>query len=190
MLDEDISSEAACQLVEEHLPLARSIASRLGRRYYWVPKDDLYSYSLWGLTLAARAYRPERGLGFGRFAATKAAFLAIDAMRAENVIQHPARGKRRLPVCISQLPRDEEARIAEPVAEAPCDDPAALLAKKELLGRALRGLNERDRQLLLMRYSDELTFKEIGEVLHLTESGVCVRHKALIKRLRSQVDRA
>ena len=141
-------------------------------------------------TLAARAYRPERGLGFGRYAATKAAFLAIDAMRAENVIQHPGRGKRRQPVCISQLTREEEAQVAEPAEDGPSDGPDGLLAKKELLARALRGLNERDRQLLLMRYSDEMTFKEIGEVLHLTESGVCVRHKALIKRLRSQVDRS
>lgn len=189
MLDEGISSEAACQMVEQHLPVARSIAARLGRRYYWVPKDDLYSYCLWGLTLAARAYRPERGLSFGRFAASKAAFLAIDAMRAENVIRHPGRSKHRLPICVSQLSGEEEAQLAAPAAE-PSDGPGELLAKKELLAGALGGLDQRDRQLLLLRYSDGLTFKEIGKILHLSESGVCVRHKTLLARLRLQVDRA
>lgn len=189
MVNESVLTESARRLVEEHLPMARTITKRLGRRFYWVPKDDLYSYSLSGLTLAARAYQPERGLSFERFAATKATFLAVDAMRMENVIWRRGGGKRRRPVCVSQLSCEQQDQAADPVEER-SDTPAELLAKKDLLAGALGGLKERDRQLLLLRYSDGLTLKEIGQIQHLSESAICLRHKALIAHLRSQVDRA
>jgi len=49
-----------------------------------------------------------------------------------------------------------------------------------LLGR----LCQKGRQLLLMYYSEHMTFKQIAEVFDISESAVCLRHKALIGRLR------
>jgi RNA polymerase sigma factor (sigma-70 family) len=49
-----------------------------------------------------------------------------------------------------------------------------------MLGR----LDARDRQALLMYYSDGLTFKEIARVFHRSESAIAIRHKNLISKLR------
>ena len=72
MVGEEGRDDSVERLVKGHLAMARSIASRLKRRYVWVDSDDLYSYSLWGLTQAASAYAPDRGVPFANFAASKA----------------------------------------------------------------------------------------------------------------------
>ena len=35
-----------------------------------------------------------------------------------------------------------------------------------------------------MYYADGLTFREIGEVMEISEASVCLRHKAILGRLR------
>ena len=35
-----------------------------------------------------------------------------------------------------------------------------------------------------MYYSKHMTFREIAQVFEISESSVCLRHKALIRRLR------
>lgn len=55
----------------------------------------------------------------------------------------------------------------------------------EALGQAIEGLPEKERLVLTLYYYEEMTMKEIGKTLGITESRVCQLHgKALIK-LRS-----
>jgi RNA polymerase sigma factor FliA len=49
---------------------------------------------------------------------------------------------------------------------------------------ALEGLPERDRQVAVLVYVYNLTLREIGEVLGVTESRVCQIHSALKNKLR------
>ncbi|HSW63266.1 MAG TPA: FliA/WhiG family RNA polymerase sigma factor [Dissulfurispiraceae bacterium] len=59
---------------------------------------------------------------------------------------------------------------------------------KTVLGNAIDALPEKERMVLTLYYYEELTMKEIGKVLGVTESRVCQLHgKALIK-LRSAMD--
>ncbi|HUS81482.1 MAG TPA: FliA/WhiG family RNA polymerase sigma factor [Armatimonadota bacterium] len=82
----------------------------------------------------------------------------------------------------------EADRPLEPSASD--DDPARIVdgeALKELIAEAVDQLPERDRIVIGLYYQDELTLREIGEVLDVTESRVCQIHTQAITRLRVAV---
>jgi RNA polymerase sigma factor for flagellar operon FliA len=69
-------------------------------------------------------------------------------------------------------------------------NPFVLLTKNELkntLKRAIEMLPEKEKVVLSLYYYEELTMKEIGLVLRLTESRVCQLHSQAIVRLRGRV---
>lgn len=71
-------------------------------------------------------------------------------------------------------------------------DPEELLEQLEfhaLLVAAIERLTEREQLLLTLYYHEELTMKEVGEVLGVNESRVSQIHSKLIRRLRSRLDR-
>jgi RNA polymerase sigma factor for flagellar operon FliA len=68
--------------------------------------------------------------------------------------------------------------------------PFSLLAKNELkntLKQAIKALPEKEKIALSLYYYEELTMKNIGVVLRLTESRVCQLHSQAIERLRGRV---
>jgi RNA polymerase sigma factor FliA len=67
-----------------------------------------------------------------------------------------------------------------------CDPEAAAIRNdaKARLGAALERLPERDRKLAVLIYVHNLTLREIGEILGVTESRVCQLNGALTKKLR------
>ena len=60
-------------------------------------------------------------------------------------------------------------------------------AMKAALARGLRELPERSQQLIALYYFHDLTLREIGEVLDVTEARVCQLHKEAVKRLRASL---
>ena len=52
------------------------------------------------------------------------------------------------------------------------------------MGQALAALKERDREILLMRHFDALTFQEAALVLGITENAATVRCVRALERLR------
>jgi RNA polymerase sigma factor for flagellar operon FliA len=70
----------------------------------------------------------------------------------------------------------EDAKIEGPVLES---------AKKDFLEFCKKNLSTKERYILMMYYFDDLTLKEIGTILGLSESRVCQLHAKLITRLRN-----
>lgn len=58
---------------------------------------------------------------------------------------------------------------------------------KNILARAIDRLPERERQILALYYQEELTLREIGEILGVTESRICQIHTQAILRLRHRL---
>jgi RNA polymerase sigma factor FliA len=58
---------------------------------------------------------------------------------------------------------------------------------KEALIRAVDGMPDRERTVLMMYYYDGLTLTEIGQVLGVTESRVCQIHTKALRQLRSKL---
>lgn len=60
---------------------------------------------------------------------------------------------------------------------------------KEILSAAIDALPERDRQIMMLYYYEELTIKEIAQVFKLTESRVSQIHSRIVLRLKNKLSR-
>jgi RNA polymerase sigma factor FliA len=70
------------------------------------------------------------------------------------------------------------------------DDALSMATIKEIkvsLARHIEQLPEKEKLVVSMYYSDELTMKEIGQVLNITESRVSQIHSQAVLRLRSKL---
>jgi len=70
------------------------------------------------------------------------------------------------------------------------NNPFSFLATSELkdvLKKAIDGLPEKERLILSLYYYEELTMKEIGKVVNLTESRVCQLHTQAVLRLKGNL---
>ena len=56
--------------------------------------------------------------------------------------------------------------------------------QQQLLAGALSRLPPRERLLISLYYDDELTMKEISQIMHVSESRVCQLHAQAVLRLR------
>lgn len=86
---------------------------------------------------------------------------------------------------------DDRAVLAETIPSGSALDPAKVLEDAEVhqaLVRGLRALSERERVLLSLYYERELTKKEIGSVLGVSEARVGQLHGRTLRRLRGGLD--
>jgi RNA polymerase sigma factor FliA len=66
-------------------------------------------------------------------------------------------------------------------------DPIREMQKKDIKSLIMRGLSKAERLIVLLYYYEELTMKEIGSTLDLSESRVSQMHSAIVKRLRAHL---
>lgn len=57
----------------------------------------------------------------------------------------------------------------------------------EVIEKVLEGQSERERLIIQLYYFEELSLKEISEVLDITESRISQIHKALLKKIRDSI---
>ena len=69
------------------------------------------------------------------------------------------------------------------------DSPGARLEAEEILGLVTEMLTDKEKQLVVMYYEEELTLKEIGDILKVTESRVCQIHGAMIQKIRKKLEK-
>jgi RNA polymerase sigma factor for flagellar operon FliA len=70
------------------------------------------------------------------------------------------------------------------------DNPEEKLAEEELKARLagiIATLSEKEQMVLSLYYFEDLTLKEIGEVLERTESRICQIHSAALVKLRARL---
>jgi len=67
-------------------------------------------------------------------------------------------------------------------------DPVREFQKKDLKDLMTRGLTRAERLILILYYYEEMTMKEIGLTLDLSESRVSQMHSAILKRLKEQLE--
>jgi len=69
------------------------------------------------------------------------------------------------------------------------DDPLRAAQRNDIKELVTRGLSRAERLIVLLYYFEEMTMKEIGHTLDLSESRVSQMHSAILSRLRHQLDR-
>lgn len=85
---------------------------------------------------------------------------------------------------------DESTSLADSVPDRNAVDPAEEATRRDAivsLVREIGRLGERARMVLALYYQDEMTFKEIGQVLGVTESRVCQIHTEAVLALRGRI---
>jgi RNA polymerase sigma-70 factor (ECF subfamily) len=91
---------------------------------------------------------------------------------------------------IFDLADESEAMLAERLVNS-ASSPSARLLAAELRDRvraALEALEPRDREVLVLRYLEQLSTKEIAAVLGISEAAVKTRHRRALERLRRRLD--
>jgi len=68
-------------------------------------------------------------------------------------------------------------------------NPFSFAQQRDLKDLITRGLSRAERLIVILYYFEEMTMKEIGETLDLSESRVSQMHSAILGRLRSQLEK-
>ena len=83
----------------------------------------------------------------------------------------------------------KDVREIDVLEDKKSDDPLRSVQKKDLRELVTRGLSRAERLIILLYYFEEMTMKEIGETLDLSEIRVSQMHSAILGRLRGQLDK-
>lgn len=91
---------------------------------------------------------------------------------------------------VIEVDQEGENDLHEYLSDEKQPNPVTVLEENDLKSELIQGIQklpEREQLILSLYYHDELTFKEIGLVLDLTESRVCQLHTRAILNLKAMV---
>jgi RNA polymerase sigma factor for flagellar operon FliA len=78
----------------------------------------------------------------------------------------------------------KDMREIDMVPDRRSEDPTEQIAKVDLLRTFTKGLNKTERMIIIMYYYEELTMKEIGAALDISESRVSQMHSSIVERMK------
>ncbi|MBD3673507.1 MAG: FliA/WhiG family RNA polymerase sigma factor [Planctomycetaceae bacterium] len=81
----------------------------------------------------------------------------------------------------------KDVREIDILEDAKGEDPTNSIQKLDIMKLVTKGLNRNERLIIILYYYEELTMKEIGTTLGLSESRVSQMHSSIVSRLKEQL---
>jgi len=83
----------------------------------------------------------------------------------------------------------KDVREIDVIQDKRSEDPLRAVQRKDMKDLVTRGLSRAQRLIIMLYYFEEMTMKEIGETLDLSESRVSQMHSAILDRLRGHLEK-
>ncbi|HET6464971.1 MAG TPA: FliA/WhiG family RNA polymerase sigma factor [Nitrospiria bacterium] len=152
----------------------------------WVPRSVREKIGLLRKTLEQLEKR------LGRFPTEEEIARELDMSIEEcGALMLQARGVALVSLDDLGLSGCDPRTLLETLVDARAEDPFLSLLQQEARDKLMGGVHslpEKEQQVVSLYYHDELTLKEIGQILGITESRVCQLHAQAIMRLKTKLN--
>jgi RNA polymerase sigma factor for flagellar operon FliA len=180
--------------IAEYLPLVERMATRMARKLPpSVLREDLVAAGAIGLMDASRRFDGERGAQFEWYARVRIRGAMVDELRTLDWLTRNERSKARAQaatgegealsvVGLEDLPEQQRSP-----ATRDSMGPAGLTEKRmarEALSDAIAQLPEREGSIVSMHYVEGRAFKEIAQILGVSEPRISQLHARAVKLLQ------
>jgi RNA polymerase sigma factor for flagellar operon FliA len=105
-------------------------------------------------------------------------------------LQHDANavGLVSLDTKYSESEGEKDIREIDVIKDQKSEDPLTEAQKRDLKNLLTKGLTRAERLIIVLYYYEEMTMKEIGATLDLSESRVSQMHSSIVARLKAQMN--
>lgn len=171
-----------CENIDLAYRMAKSLHKKL-RLPHYEDIEELTSDALLGLTYATKKYNPQLS-SFRKYAAIKIRGAIIDGLRERDHLTRKERKALNPPKLHSMTIEDVRLRTCQLPAREEIQLPQKTVSKL-IIRKTTRGIDKRLKTIIEKYFLHNITMKEIGMSMGVTETRICQLMKETLKSLNT-----